>query len=235
MDFENELISGVLVKRYKRFFADIKVNNKIITAHCPNPGSMLNLINKGNPVWITKSDNENRKLKYTLQIIQVDNSKFCINTHITNKIVLESLKEKLIKNLNQYSLIRPEKKFGNDTRFDFLLTNTKNNKKAFLEVKSVTLSRKNNHAEFPDSITSRGKKHLENLVLANNQGYDSYLLFLIQMENCESFSIASDIDPEYFKVFKESTKNNIKVLCYDCKFSTKGIKLNKQIKLKIND
>ena len=89
MDFENELISGVLVKRYKRFFADIKVNNKIITAHCPNPGSMLNLINKGNPVWITKSDNENRKLKYTLQIIQVDNSKFCINTHITNKIVLD--------------------------------------------------------------------------------------------------------------------------------------------------
>ena len=235
MDFENELISGVLVKRYKRFFADIKVNNKIITAHCPNPGSMLNLINKGNPVWITKSDNENRKLKYTLQIIQVDNSKFCINTHITNKIVLESLKEKLIKNLNQYSLIRPEKKFGNDTRFDFLLTNTKNNKKAFLEVKSVTLSGKNNHAEFPDSITSRGKKHLENLVLANNQGYDSYLLFLIQMENCEYFGIASDIDPEYFKVFKETTKNNIKVLCYDCKFSSKGIKLNKQIKLKINE
>tara|TARA_B100000686_G_scaffold80380_1_gene86724 strand:- start:14983 stop:15711 length:729 start_codon:yes stop_codon:yes gene_type:complete len=235
MNFENELIPGVLIKRYKRFFVDVKVKNKIITAHCPNPGSMLNLLGKGNPVWITMSNNENRKLKYTLQIIEVNNSKFCINTHITNKIIYESLEKKLIKNLEQYNLIRPEKKFGTNTRFDFLLTNTKSDKKAFLEVKSVTLSRKNGHAEFPDSVTSRGKKHLENLVIANNQGYDSYLMFLVQVENCESFGIASDIDPEYFKTFKETTKNNIKVLCYDCKFSSKGIKLNKQIKLKINE
>ena len=232
MNFENELISGVLIKRYKRFFADIKVKDKIITAHCPNPGSMFNLLREGNPVWITKSDNKSRKLKYTLQIIEVNNSKFCINTHITNKIVHESLEKKLVKSLDEYDLIRPEKKFGSNTRFDFLLTNSKNNKKAFLEVKSVTLNRKNNHAEFPDAVTSRGKKHLENLVVANNQGYDSYLMFLIQMENCESFAIASDIDHEYFKTFKETTENNIKVLCYDCKFSTKGIKLNKQIKLK---
>ncbi len=235
MNFENELIPGVLVKRYKRFFVDIKVKNKIITAHCPNPGSMFNLLDKGNPVWITESSNKDRKLKYTLQIIEVNNSKFCVNTHITNKIVYESLEKKLVKDLNQYDLIRPEKKFGNNTRFDFLLTNTRNNEKAFLEVKSVTLNRRNKHAEFPDAITSRGKKHLENLVIANNQGYNSYLMFLVQIENCESFGIASDIDPEYFKVFKETTKNNIKLLCYDCKFSTKGIKLNKQIKLKINE
>jgi len=235
MNFENELISGVLIKRYKRFFVDIKVKDKIITAHCPNPGSMFNLLDKGNSVWITRSDNENRKLKYTLQIIEVNNSKFCVNTHITNKIVHESLKKKLIKSLDCYNLIKTEKKFGTNTRFDFLLTDTKNNKKAFLEVKSVTLNRKNNHAEFPDSVTSRGKKHLENLMIANNQGYDSYLMFLVQIENCESFGIASDIDHEYFKTFKEAEKNNVKVLCYDCKFSTKGIKLNKQIKLKINE
>ncbi len=235
MDFENELIAGVLIKRYKRFFADVKVKDKIITTHCPNPGSMFNLLNKGNLVWITESSNKNRKLKYTLQIIQVNNTKFCINTLITNKIIFESLEKKLIKQLKQFNLIKPEKKFGVDTRFDFLLTNTKKNIKAFLEVKSVTLSRKNNHAEFPDAITTRGKKHLKNLAIANSQGYNSYLLFLVQMENCESFSIASDIDPEYFKVFKETTKNNIKVLCYDCKFSTKGIKLNKEIKFKINE
>ena len=235
MNFENELISGVLIKRYKRFFVDIKVKNEIITAHCPNPGSMFNLLDEGNSVWITRSDNKNRKLKYTLQIIEKNNSKFCVNTHITNKIVNESLEEKLIKSLERYNIIRPEKKFGTNTRFDFLLTDTKNNQKAFLEVKSVTLNRKNNHAEFPDAITSRGKKHLENLMLANNQGYDSYLMFLVQIENCESFGIASDIDPEYFKVFKKAKKNNVKVLCYDCKFSTKGIKLNKQIKLKINE
>tara|TARA_Y100001970_G_scaffold293797_1_gene443291 strand:- start:720 stop:1430 length:711 start_codon:yes stop_codon:yes gene_type:complete len=235
MNFENELIPGVLVKRYKRFFADIKLKNKIVTAHCPNPGSMFKLLGKGNVVWITKSKNENRKLKYTLQIIQVNKIKFCINTHITNKIVHESLENKMIDELQEYNFIRPEKKFGIDTRFDFLLNDTKNDKKAFLEVKSVTLSRKRGHAEFPDSVTSRGKKHLENLMLANKQGYESYLMFLIQIENCKSFSIASDIDPEYSKVFKNALNKNIKILCYDCKFSNKGIKINKKIKLILND
>ena len=235
MDFENELIPGVLIKRYKRFFVDIKLENKIITAHCPNPGSMFKLLEKGNRVWITESNNKNRKLKYTLQIIEVGNTKFCINTHITNKIVHESLEEKLVENLNEYNFIRPEKKFGTNTRFDFLLNDTKNDKKAFLEVKSVTLSRKKGHAEFPDSVTSRGKKHLENLILANKQGYESYLMFLIQIENCKSFGIASDIDPEYSKIFKDALKKNIKVLCYDCKFSNKGIKINNKIKILLND
>ena len=235
MDFENELIPGVLIKRYKRFFADIKLGNKIITAHCPNPGSMFKLLEKGNRAWITESNNQNRKLKYTLQIIEVDNTKFCINTHITNKIVHESLEKKLVENLNGYNFIRPEKKFGANTRFDFLLNDTKNDKKAFLEVKSVTLSRRKGHAEFPDSVTSRGKKHLENLMLANKQGYESYLMFLIQIENCRSFGIASDIDPEYSRVFQDALKKNIKVLCYDCKFSNKGIKINNKIKILLND
>jgi len=235
MDFENELIPGVLIKRYKRFFADIKLGNKVVTAHCPNPGSMFKLLEKGNRAWITESNNQNRKLKYTLQIIEVDNTKFCINTHITNKIVHESLEEKLVENLNSYNFIRPEKKFGSNTRFDFLLNDTKNDKKAFLEVKSVTLSRKKGHAEFPDSVTSRGKKHLENLMLANKQGYESYLMFLIQIENCKSFGIASDIDPEYSKIFKEALKKNIKVFCYDCKFSNKGIEINNKIKILLND
>ena len=235
MDFENKLIPGVLVKRYKRFFADIKLGNKIITAHCPNPGSMFKLLEKGNNVWVTESSNKKRKLKYTLQIIEVNNNKFCINTHITNKIVHESLEEKLIENLKDYNFIRPEKKFGSDTRFDFLLNDTINNKKAFLEVKSVTLSRKKGHAEFPDSITSRGKKHIENLILANEQGYESYLMFLIQIENCKSFSIASDIDPEYSNIFNDDLKKNIKILCYDCKFSNKGIKVNNKIKILLND
>ena len=235
MDFENKLIPGVLVKRYKRFFADIKLENKIITAHCPNPGSMFKLLEKGNNVWITESSNKKRKLKYTLQIIEVNNNKFCINTHITNKIVHESLEEKLIENLKDYNFVRPEKKFGSNTRFDFLLNDTINNKKAFLEVKSVTLSRKKGHAEFPDSITSRGKKHIENLILANEQGYESYLMFLIQIENCKSFGIASDIDPEYSNIFSDALKKNIKILCYDCKFSNKGIKVNNKIKILLND
>ena len=231
MDFENELIPGVLIKRYKRFFVDIKLKNKIITAHCPNPGSMIKLLNKGNPVWITKSKNENRKLKYTLQIIQVDKIKICINTHVTNKIVQEAINKGSIKELKDFNIIRPEKKFGKNTRFDFFLLNKVTNKKAFLEVKSVSLQRKNHHAEFPDSVTSRGKKHLENLVIANKQGYESYLFFLIQIEKCKSFAIASDIDPEYYKVFNNALKKNVNVICYDCKFTSKGIEINKKIDL----
>ncbi len=231
MDFENELIPGVLIKRYKRFFVDIKLKNKIITAHCPNPGSMIKLLNKGNPVWITKSKNENRKLKYTLQIIQVDKIKICINTHVTNKIVQEAINKGSIKELKNFNIIRPEKKFGENTRFDFFLLNKVTNKKAFLEVKSVSLQRKSHHAEFPDSVTSRGKKHLENLVIANKQGYESYLFFLIQIEKCKSFAIASDIDPEYYKVFNNALKKNVNVICYDCKFTNKGIEINKKIDL----
>ena len=230
MDFENELIPGVLIKRYKRFFVDIKLKNKIVTAHCPNPGSMINLLKEGNPVWITKSDNKNRKLEYTLQIIEIKKIKFCVNTHITNKIVKESLEKKLINELKEYDLIRPEKKFGSNTRFDFLLYSSKKDKKAFLEVKSVSLSRKDGHAEFPDAVTSRGKKHLESLLSAIDQGYESYLMFLIQIENCKSFGIAADIDPQYSKVFQNALKKNVKFLCYDCKFSNKGIEINKRIK-----
>ena len=231
MDFENELIPGVLEKRYKRFFVDIKIKNKIITAHCPNPGSMLNLLKKGNLVWFTETKNEKRKLRYTLQIIMVDKIKYCVNTHITNKIVKESIENSQIKELEEFSILKSEKKFGLNTRFDFYLTNLKKNIKAYLEVKSVSLSRKKNCAEFPDAITERGKKHLKNLILANQQGYKSYLLFLVQIEKCKSFSIASDIDPQYFKVFKEALKKNVNVLCYDCKFTNKGININKRIKI----
>ena len=231
MDFETELIPGVLIKRYKRFFVDIKLKNKTVTAHCPNPGSMIKLLDKGNPVWITKSKNKERKLKYTLQIIEVDNIKICVNTHITNKIVQESIDKGLIKELKSFKIIRPEKKFGKDTRFDFFLYNNKTDKKAFLEVKSVSLQRKIKHAEFPDSVTSRGKKHLENLISAYEQGYESYLMFLIQIEKCKSFSIASDIDSEYYEVFNNAIKKNVNVLCYDCKFSNKGIEINKKINL----
>jgi len=235
MDFENKLIPGLLIKRYKRFFADIKFKNKIITAHCPNPGSMFKLLKEGNPVWFTESKNEKRKLKYTLQIIEVDGVKFCINTHITNKVIKESLDNKLIDVLKIYDLVRSEKKFGKNTRFDFFLTDTKGDRKAFLEAKSVSLSRKKGHAEFPDAVTDRGKKHLENLILAHQQGYESYLIFLIQIENCKTFGIASDIDPVYSKVFKDALKKNINVLCYDCKFSNKGIEINKKIDILLND
>ena len=227
MNFEKKLISGLFIKRYKRFFVDVKVNNQIITAHCPNTGSMYGLLKKDNKVWISKSDNPNRKLKYTLEIIEDKKSKVGINTHFTNKIVHHALQNKLIKELNNFLEIKPETKYGTNTRFDFLIIDKKN--KAFLEVKNVTLSRKKKLAEFPDSVTSRGLKHINELVNAGKKKYKIYILFLVQRDDCDSFSIAKDIDPNYSIALRKAVKNNLNVLCYDCKFSTKGIILNQNI------
>ncbi len=231
MKFENKLISGLFVKRYKRFFVDVKVKNKIITAHCPNTGSMSGLLNKNNKVWLSKSNNPNRKLKYTLEIIEVKKSKVGVNTHSTNKIVLHALQNNLIDEFSNIIEIKPETKFGKNTRFDFLLLNKEKNK-VFIEVKNVTLSRKEELAEFPDAVTSRGLKHINELVKAGKKDYKIFILYLIQRSDCKSFSIAKDIDPNYAEALAKAVKNKLKILCYDCKFSLKGIKLNNKIKIK---
>ena len=231
MIFENKLISGQFIKRYKRFFVDVKIKGKIITAHCPNTGSMYGLLKKGNKVWLTKSNNLNRKLKYTLQIIQEKKTKIGVNTHLTNKIVLEALQNNLIKNFNKKIEIKPEAKFGSNTRFDFLIT--QNNTKAFIEVKNVTLSRKKGIAEFPDAITARGLKHIKELIKAKEKNYKIYILYLIQRNDCNFFKIADDIDPEYSDSLSKAVKKKLNVLCFDCKFSPKGIKLNQKVNSKI--
>ena len=208
----------------------MQIENKLVTAHCPNTGSMLGLLNEGNKVWLTKSDDPNRKLKYTLQIIEDNKSKVGVNTHLTNKIVLNALENNLIKEFSKDIKIKPEVRFGESTRFDFLIS--KKNYKAFIEVKNVTLKRKPKIAEFPDAITSRGAKHIHELIKASKKGYKIYIAFIIQREDCDQLSIASDIDPEYSQILSKAIRNKLKVLCYDCKFSSKGIKLNKKIKLK---
>jgi len=231
MNFENKLISGRLIKRYKRFFADVKVKDKIVTAHCPNTGSMYGLLKKGNKVWLTKSDNPSRKLKYTLQIIEDKKSKVGVNTHLANKIVHHALENNLIKEFDKKIQVKPETKFGTNTRFDFLITQKKF--KAFIEVKNVTLSRINNLAEFPDAVTSRGLKHINELLKASNMGYKIFILYLIQRNDCKLFKIAEDVDPEYSNSLIKAVKKKLNILCYDCKFSSKGIKLNQKVKFKI--
>ena len=231
MIFKNKLISGLFVKRYKRFLVEVKLKDQIVTAHCPNTGSMMGLLKKGNKVWISQSDNPNRKLKYTLEIIEDGNSKVGVNTHSTNKIVHHALENNLIKEFSNILEIKPETKFGTNTRFDFLVISKKN--KAFIEVKNVTLSRKKNIAEFPDAITARGLKHINELVRASKKNYKIFILYLIQREDCKSFKIAEDIDPDYAAELSKAVKKKLNILCYDCKFSTKGIKLNNKIKLKI--
>ena len=227
MKFKERLLQGTLVKRYKRFFVDIKYKNKIITGHCPNTGSMMGLLNKGNKIWFSRSDNLSRKLKYTLEIIEVEKKMIGINTLLTNKIVFEALSQKKIKNFVKFNNIKPEVKFSDKTRFDFLIFNNK--EKCFLEVKNVTLSRKDKIAEFPDAITSRGTKHLKELIIAKQRGFKSYILYLIQREDCKSFRIAKDIDEDYKIALDKALKKGVKIICYDCKISTEEIKLNNRI------
>ncbi len=229
MYFENKLISGLFIKRYKRFFVDVKIGNKIVTAHCPNTGSMQGLLKKDNKVLLSKSNNPNRKLKYTLEIIEDNKSKVGVNTHSANKIIHHALKNDLITEFQNILKIKPEIKFGLNTRFDFLLLNKKN--KFFIEVKNVTLSRTKGLAEFPDAITARGLKHINELVKAGKKNYKIFIIYLIQRNDCDSFAIAKDIDPEYEKALGKAVKNKLNILCYDCKFSSKGIKLNNKIKL----
>ena len=227
MRFNKKLLQGTLIKRYKRFFVDIKYKNKTITAHCPNSGSMMGLLIKGNNVWFSESKNPKRKLKYTLQIVEVNKKPVGINTHLANKIVLESLENKKIESLVRFTDIKPEVKFSKNTRFDFLISNNK--EKCFLEVKNVTLLRQDNIAEFPDAITSRGTKHLKELIKAKRKGYESYMLYLIQRDDCKFFKIANDIDEEYKNTFDEALNNGVKMLCYDCKLNNEEIIINNQI------
>ena len=231
MNFDNKLISGQFIKRYKRFFVDVKIKNKVITAHCPNTGSMLGLLKKNNKVWLSKSNNPNRKLKYTLQIIEDKNTKVGVNTHLTNKIVHHGLLNNLVKGFDKNYEIKPETKFGSNTRFDFLIT--KKNYKAFIEVKNVTLSRKKGLAEFPDAVTTRGLKHINELVNAGKKGYKIFIFYLIQRDDCKSFTIAKDIDIDYSNALFKAVKKKLNILCYDCKFSPKSIKVNHKIKYKI--
>ena len=232
MKFTKSLIKGKLVKRYKRFFADIKLNEETIIAHCPNTGSMMGLLDEGNEVFVSKNDDPKRKLKYTLEIIKVKKNLVGVNTHFANKIAFHGLSNNLIKEVKNSNNIKPEVFFDKETRFDFLFE--KNNQKTFVEVKNVTLSRKDKLAEFPDAVTSRGSKHLKTLIEATKKGYKTYLLFLVQIQGVTDFKIAKDIDKEYYENYKLAKKAGVKFLAYRCKISSKEIKIEKKIKI-IND
>ncbi len=229
MQFTNSLIKGKLIRRYKRFFVDVKLKNENVTAHCPNTGSMKGLLDEGNEVYILKNDNPKRKLKYSLEIIKSKKNLVGVNTHMANKIVHHALNNNLIKELRNNDKIKPEVFFNNDTRFDFFVEKKK--LKIFIEVKNVTLFRDKNTAEFPDAITNRGSKHLLALIDAIKKGYKSYLIFLVQIQNMENFKIAKDIDNEYYNNFIDAKKAGVNFLAYRCKISPKEILIEKKLKI----
>ena len=225
MKFTNSLIKGKLIKRYKRFFVDIKVKNTVITAHCPNTGSMQGLLDEGNEVWLTKNDDPNRKLKFTLEVIKVRNNLVGVNTHKANKIVKHALENKLMEEFKNIKNIKPEFKYSKDTRFDFLCD------KNLIEVKNVTLNREREISEFPDAVTIRGSKHLINLKESIKKGYKPYVLFLTQIQGINNFRIAKDIDSNYYKEYLEAKKSGVNFLAYRCSLNSKEIKIEKKIKI----
>lgn len=229
MEFTNSLIKGKLIKRYKRFFVDVKLNKEIITAHCPNTGSMRGLLDKDNEVHVSKNDNPKRKLKYSLELIKAKENLVGVNTHMANKIVNHALSNNLINELKNNKTIKPEVFFNKETRFDFLTE--KNNQKIFIEVKNVTLFRNSNTAEFPDAVTTRGSKHLLALIDAIKKSYKAYLIFLVQVQNMENFKIARDIDEEYYKNYILAKKAGVNFLAYRCKISPKEILVEKKLKI----
>ena len=229
MEFTKSLIKGKLIKRYKRFFVDVKLNTRVVTAHCPNTGSMKGLLDEGNEVFLLEHNDPNRKLKYGLEIIKTKNHLVGVNTHMANKIVNHGLKSNLIKELKNNEKIKSEVFFNEETRFDFLVEKKK--QKIFIEVKNVTLFRNKETAEFPDAVTSRGSKHLLTLIDAIKEGYKSYLIFLVQIQKMEYFKIAKDIDYEYYKNYLAAKKAGVNFLAYRCKISPKKIYIDKKIKI----
>jgi sugar fermentation stimulation protein A len=229
MEFTKSLIKGKLIKRYKRFFIDVKIDKEIVTAHCPNTGSMKGLLDEDNDVYVLPNNNLKRKLKYGLEIIKTRKNLVGVNTHMANRIAQHALENNLIKELKNNDLIKPEVFFNKETRFDFLIE--KNKQKSFVEVKNVTLFRDKKTAEFPDAITSRGSKHLLALIDAIKKSYNAYLLFLVQIQNMEYFKIARDIDPEYYKNYLLAKKAGVNFLAYRCNISSKKIFIEKKLKI----
>ena len=229
MEFTKSLLKGKLIKRYKRFFVDVNLNKEIVTAHCPNTGSMKGLLNEGNEVYLLPNNNPKRKLKYGLEIIKTRKNLVGVNTHMANRIAQHALENDLIKELRKNDFIRPEVFFNKETRFDFLIE--KNGQKSFVEIKNVTLFREEYTAEFPDAVTSRGSKHLLTLIDAINKGYKSYLLFLVQIQNMKKFKIAKDIDAEYYNNYLIAKKAGVNFLAYRCNISAKKIFVDKKLKI----
>ncbi len=229
MEFTKSLIKGKLIKRYKRFFTDVKLGKEIVTAHCPNTGSMKGLLDEGNEVYLLPNNDPKRKLKYGLEIIKSRKNLVGVNTHMANRIVEHGLKNNLVKELKNNDIIKPEVFFNKETRFDFLLENK--TQKTFVEVKNVTLFRNKDTAEFPDAPTARGIKHLLTLIDAIKKSYKTYLIFLVQIQNMKYFKIAKDIDKDYYNAYLIAKKAGVNFLAYRCDISSKKIFIDKKLKI----
>ena len=229
MKFNPPLIPATLIRRYKRFLADVTLNDgREVTAHVANPGSMLGMKNEGLRVWLEQNDDPKRKLKYSWKIAELQSGALVgVDTSLPNKIVKEALMTSLASELG-YGTVKAEVKYGENSRVDFLLSEP-GKPDCYLEVKSVTLSRSPGLAEFPDSVTQRGTKHMGELAKMVERGHRAVLLYLIQRNDADRFAIAADIDPSYAQAFEKAKRSGVEVLCYDTEISCNDICFGKKI------
>ena len=223
-----ELTPGVLVKRYKRFMADVKLTGgELVTAHCPNSGSMKECCEPGRPVYLSFHDNPKRKLKYTWELIEMPASMVGINTLIPNRLVAESIEADQVSDLKGYDNLAREVKTADNTRLDILLSR-KDGNRCYIEIKNCTLV-KEGVAYFPDAVTSRGLKHLVELSSLVSKGFRCVIFYVIQRMDAKIFQPADHIDPEYGRTLRQALKNGVEILVFDTRIDLKTIRLNRKI------
>ncbi|MFQ5626612.1 MAG: DNA/RNA nuclease SfsA [Methyloligellaceae bacterium] len=236
MRFSTPLIRGHLIKRYKRFLADVKLESgEQVTAHCANPGSMLGLAEPGSRVWLSQSNNPKRKLKFSWELIEVDlgagPTLVGINTGLPNALVAQAIAAGTISELAGYPHLRREVRYGASSRIDILLEE-EDLSRCYVEIKNVHLMREPGLAEFPDSVTARGAKHLAELSNMVSQGHRAVMVYLVQRGDAEEFSLARDIDPAYAQAFDAAAEAGVESLAYACALTPEAIEIKRAIPVK---
>ena len=232
MDFPDPLLRGTLVKRYKRFMADVVLESgDTVTAHCANTGAMLGVQNPGSEVWLSPARNPDRKLKFTWEMIRIGESLVGINTAHPNKIVAEAIEAGKIPELSGYGDLRREVKYGTNSRIDILLSED-GKPDCYVEIKNVHLMRDTGVAEFPDSVSTRAAKHQGELANMVEQGARSATVYLCQREDCDSFRLAADIDPDYARAVKDAKQRGVEAICYACALTPEAISVSHRLEMK---
>ena len=225
MRFQTDLIPARLIRRYKRFLADCLLpDGQEVTAHVANPGSMLGLAEPGEAIWLEPNDDPKRKLKYAWRLVEHEGGHFTgVDTGVPNKVLRAALEAHAVPGLTGYDTVRPEVKYAEKSRVDFLLSGGPQD--IYVEVKSVTLSRQPGLAEFPDSVTARGARHLADLAQMVGEGHRAVMLYLVQRTDCARLTLAADLDPAYAAAFKAARAAGVEVIALGCAISPEGLEL----------
>lgn len=235
MKFETPLIPGTLLRRYKRFLADIELEDgTAVTAHCANPGAMLGLNMPGLKVWVEPASNPKRKLRYSWRLVETGGHWAGIDTGVPNRIVGEALAAGAIPEFAALTGIRPEIRYGVNSRVDFH-GRAADGQEVYIEVKNVHLMRVPGLAEFPDCVTARGSKHLAELAEMVRQGHRAVMLYCIQRDDCDRFGLATDLDPAYAAAFAQARAAGVEAMAWRCRLSTAEIALDRPIPIAEND